>query len=70
MAKFRVERGGGEFVFPSLGLILNDGDIVDLPSDTNVDGLVPVGKSSTKSDVSDSVATDTPVEPTATTEGA
>ena len=30
MAKFRVERGGGEYVFPSIGLIANDGDIVDL----------------------------------------
>ena len=70
MAKFRVERGGGEYVFPSIGLIANDGDIVDLPSDTFIDGLVPVGKASAKSDVSDSVPTDTtPVDSAATTEG-
>lgn len=48
MAKFRVERNGGEYVFPSIGLIANDGDIVDLPSDTDIVGLVPVEKSNSK----------------------
>lgn len=69
MAKFRVERGGGEYVFPSIGLVASDGDIVDLPSDTNIAGLVPVGKSSAKSDVSDSIPATIPVESTATIEG-
>ena len=70
MAKFRVERGGGEIVFPSIGLVAFDGDIVDLPADTNIAGLVPVSKSSAKSDVSDSIPADTTVDSAATTEGA
>ena len=50
MAKFKVDRGGGEYVFPSLGIIASDGDVVDLPADTDVVGLVLVDeKKSSKS---------------------
>lgn len=29
-------------VYPTLGLTLNAGDVVELPEDTNVAGLVPI----------------------------
>lgn len=48
MAKYRVERGGGEYVFPTLGIVASDGDVVDAPDGLDVTGLVPVGKTSTR----------------------
>jgi hypothetical protein len=68
VAKFRVDRGGGEYVFPSLGIVASDGDIVDLPADTDVTGLVATGKAD-KAPVSPSEAVSDPT-PISDTQGA
>jgi len=49
MAKFQVQRGGGRYEFPTLGIIANDGDVLDLPDDTDVVGIIPVADAPKKS---------------------
>lgn len=53
MAKFRSVE---DRVYPDLGLTLNAGDVVELPEDTNVAGLVK------HADKSESKAQPAPVE--------
>jgi hypothetical protein len=46
LAKFRAEIAE-ERVFPSLGLVVKPNEIVDLPADTKIFGLVPVSDKTT-----------------------
>jgi hypothetical protein len=48
LAKYRVERDGGEYYFPTLGIVARDGDVIDAPDGLDVAGLVPVSKTSNK----------------------
>lgn len=55
MAKFRAEVEETR-VFPSLGITVNNGDIVDLPAETNVAGLVPIKEQKNEKPVATPVA--------------
>lgn len=55
MAKFRLESDETR-VFPSLGITLSKDDIIDLPADTVIAGLVPVKETKTEKPAAEPVA--------------
>lgn len=57
MAKYRASVDG-EHYYPTLGITVNDGDVVELPAGINAAGLIPVNPSKK----TDSVEPVTPVD--------
>lgn len=51
MAKFRADVDVAMY-YPSLGVVVHPGDVVELPADTDAVGLVPVDAKATKKSAS------------------